>query len=135
MPMDRRTAAGTIFATISAGGIAAMIGMTALPTGSPYFDSLIYVGVVAIAVGFLGLFGLLIWPGKKEALPPLPEPERVILPSVFLRVSDSAQVHIEDSLSTADTFIDATGTPRIASVRNSHEPRQRSADRPEGDNP
>ncbi len=47
-----------------------MIGATALPTGSPYFDVLIYGGIAAIAVGFLGLVGLLIWPSKRDAAPP-----------------------------------------------------------------
>lgn len=69
--MDRRGVAGTLFATLLSGGAASVIGATALQTGSPYIDILIYGGIAAIAIGLIGLLCLLIFPSKKQPhLPP-----------------------------------------------------------------
>ena len=50
-----------------------MIGATALPTGSPYFDILIVGGLAAIAIGLGGLLWMWIFPPK-------PKPQRPAMP-------------------------------------------------------
>lgn len=70
--MDRHAVAVTLFGTLFAGGIAAMVGATAVPANSPYFDVLLWGGIVAIAIGLIGLILLMIFPGKKP-----PEPEHI----------------------------------------------------------
>lgn len=61
--MDRRGVAGTFFGVTLAGGIAAMIG--APPLASPYFDTLLYGGAVAVAAGVIGLLWLFLFPTKR----------------------------------------------------------------------
>ena len=63
--MDKRGIAGTLFRTLLAGGIAAVIGAAALPATSPYIDALMYSGGAAILLGFVGLIVLFIFPEKK----------------------------------------------------------------------
>ena len=58
--MDRRGVTATLCATLAGGGIAAMIGATALPDGSPYFTVLMVIGVAAIVIGMGGLLFMLV---------------------------------------------------------------------------
>jgi hypothetical protein len=64
--MDRRTVAGTLLATLLAGGIASLIGATAVPADSPYLHALLWFGMAASAVGFMGLVVLFLFPGRKK---------------------------------------------------------------------
>jgi len=74
--MGRREVAGLLFAAVLTGGIAAVIGVTALPPHSPYFDALRYFGFSACFVGFVGLAALLVFPGwlKSKDEQPIPPP-------------------------------------------------------------
>ena len=66
--MDRRGVIVTLCTTVAGGGIAAVIGATALPSGSPYFSVLIDFGVLAILVGAGGLVIMLFTaPGTSDA--------------------------------------------------------------------
>lgn len=65
--MDSRTAFGSLSGTVAAGGIAALIGATALPSKSDYLHLLVYAGAAATLVGLIGLCLLLIIP-----VPPAP---------------------------------------------------------------
>ena len=66
-PMDRRATLGTICATLAAGGIASLIGATALQTGSSNFKMLLYAGIAGIVLGFIGLIVLLVFPVRKQS--------------------------------------------------------------------
>ena len=57
--MERREIEGALLVTAVSGGVAAMIGVTALPAGSPYFNPLIIGGVSAILIGLTRL--LVLW--------------------------------------------------------------------------
>lgn len=58
--MDRRGVTATLCATVAGGGFAAIIGATALPSGSPYFAVLIAFGVLAVLIGSGGLVVMLL---------------------------------------------------------------------------
>jgi len=110
--MENRGILATLFSTVLAGGAAAVIGATALPTGSPYFDMLIIVGCAAMAVGFFGLLWMLFSPAGKP-------PEHR---SITAKASDEAIIELEDFVSSADTLADATGRGRISAKGGSHTP-------------
>jgi hypothetical protein len=94
--MDRCSTLGILCGTLLAGGIASLIGVTAVPADSPYFEILLWFGMAASAVGALGLVALAIWPAKK---PPPPEAS-----STTARARGKGRIHLENSYSNADTF-------------------------------
>lgn len=74
--MGRREIAGSLFGIVACSGVAAMIGVTALPTGSPYFDTLIIAGGIGLIVGIVGLLWLFVFQPKKPDAPVIPaQPE------------------------------------------------------------
>ena len=60
--MDRRTAFGAICGILAASGSAALIGATALPSVSPYFEALAWFGWIGVVLGLAGLVGLIAFP-------------------------------------------------------------------------
>lgn len=112
--MDRRTVAGTLWSVVLAGGLAAMIGATALPDPSPYLTILTVVGGIAIAVGLIGLVFLFFTAPKA---PPLPKRK-----STFVKARGGAEILLDDSQSSADTYFDADEASKISSTNNRHNP-------------
>lgn len=103
--MDRRTI-GTICATIFAGGIASLIGVTAVPAESAYFSILLWGGVAAIAVGFTGLVGLAIWPRKERRVASDDRPK-----SAGHYFEDCTDMMVENCVGIGDNpFVDIGGT-------------------------
>ena len=62
--MGKRGITATLFATLLAGGGAAVIGAASLPEASSYFTYLMYGGAGAIALSLIGLLILLLLPEK-----------------------------------------------------------------------
>ena len=69
--MDRRSAARTVSLALACGGVAALIGASAIGTRAAYFDTLIVAGVDALAIGGAGQILLLIFFGKKRPSSPV----------------------------------------------------------------
>lgn len=65
--MDQRGVVGVLFSTALTGGIAALIGATALPEGSAYFATLIAAGLAGLVLGIGGLGALLVYPAGPSA--------------------------------------------------------------------
>ena len=119
--MERRTIALTLWGILFSGGIAALIGVTALPADSPYFLALILGGIAACIISPIGL--LILWftaPREGSIRPPS------VRDTIFLKSDGDGEFDIEDSFSSADKFFDVEGAPKIASKRNRHEPKDDS---------
>lgn len=62
--MKRYALTVSVFATLAAGGIAGLVGVTAVPTNSPYLNVLLWMSGAAAVMGFGGLILLFIFPGR-----------------------------------------------------------------------
>jgi hypothetical protein len=111
--MDRRDISNSFCGVLLAGGIAAVIASTALEAASPYFKVLIIGGAISIVLAILGLAYL--WFTS-------PQSRVSKISSTFLKTDGGGEIDIEDSFSSADTFFDVKGSPRISARRNRHEP-------------
>lgn len=116
--MDRQTAIGTLCSVVAAGGVAAMIGATALSEHSAYFDTLMYGGAAAIALGLGGLIWLVVVPRR----PPSPTPRPI---STTVKVRGKGKIDLEDFVSKADTFADVDDFESISVRRGLHDPHDR----------
>lgn len=69
--MDRRGVTATFCATAAGGGIAALVGATALPAGSSYFTILLVIGSASVAIGLVGFVGLLVTVTQSQSSAPI----------------------------------------------------------------
>ena len=99
--------------------MAAVIGATALPAHSPYFDVLIIADGLAIVVGLIGL--LVIWFTVSKEDTPAPPNKMPAPSSTFIKSMGGSIIEIEDSYSSADTFADVQDS-KLSARRNRHEP-------------
>jgi hypothetical protein len=101
-----------------------MIGATALPTGSPYFDVLIYGGAAAIVVAVVGL--LVLWwtspkPEPQKPQKEVPPPER--RETVTYDLENVGEAHIARTKSGADKLVRGREIQNLSTDDNDHEPR------------
>lgn len=69
--MDRRTVAGTFCSALFASSAAAVIGATALPQNSPYFATMLALGLSGMSASAVGFAWLLFTRPQDRVLPPI----------------------------------------------------------------
>ncbi|MCF8883169.1 hypothetical protein L5849_10710 [Erythrobacter sp. SN021] len=110
--MEKRGILLALLVTVLSGGIAAMIGAASLPSGSPYFDVLIYGGIASIAVSAMGLMWLALTSSRPDRQKP-EEPEEPDVPDI--RISQVGDAKISNVRSnTGRQFLNADNIDKIS---------------------
>lgn len=82
-----------------------MIGVVALPDQSPYFSIMLYAGCAGLIIGAVGL-AYLWWTSKPKRAP--------IEQSTTFKIDGNSTLDVDESFSSADTFVDAKNGSKIA---------------------
>lgn len=90
--MDRRTIAATVSGLFVSGGLAAVIGATALPPASPYFQALMAGGWLAVGTGIIGLGCLFLFRPKPRPIAPARGPRISVTGAGSVDVSSNEHV-------------------------------------------
>lgn len=107
-----------------------MIGATALPAHSAYFDILINLGESGLVVGAIGLIAVAVWPNRQS--PPASRSADLPSASIIARGTGS-KYKIVDSVLGADSVIDDSGNTYLTFERSVHAPRPSSKRAPPDD--
>jgi hypothetical protein len=113
--MDARSAMATLFGPLFCVGAAAMIGATALPARSPYYDVMMYGGGFMLFVGACGLVYLLASARRSE---PVGEQGGTSAEQPAIRIGKAGSVHIEGNTTRSSELYSGDSVKSLIALNN-----------------